>query len=813
MKLPKHYDPQSAEKRWQDYWEEKGLYNFSLTSAQPVYAIDTPPPTVSGDLHLGHCYSYSQTDFMARFWRMNGHNVYYPMGWDDNGLPTERLVEQRLGIKPAKVGREKFIQAIHQVSQEFETRYEQLWKRLGLSVDWRQTYTTISSHARKVSQYSFIDLHNKGLAYRASAPTIWCPTCGTAIAQAEVDDLERETNFITVAFKLSNGQTLPIATTRPELLPACVAVFVNPNDKQHKELIGQTAITPLFKSQVPILPDLKADPEKGTGVVMCCTFGDTTDVEWWYAHKLPLVSVITRDGTLNELAGPYAGLEAKAARAKITEALASQGLLLGQQTVPQTIRVHERCDTPVEYIETKQWFIKVLDRKQDFIEAGRQIAWHPPHMQARYENWVQNLGWDWCISRQRYYGVPFPVWYCAACGQTILADPADLPVDPLVQHPMEACRCGSADFVPDTDIMDTWATSSVSPQIAGKWLKDDELFKRVFPMSLRPQAHEIIRTWLFYTIVKALYHFGQLPWSNAAISGFGLAPAGVKLSKSKGDNPLDALAMMERYSADAVRYWAASTSLGRDSLVSEEKIASGNKLVTKLWNVAGFALRFLDGYQVPRAIPVLTPTDQWILARLQHVIRRATASLRDYDHVSAKDEVEAFFWGTLADNYVEMVKSRLYQLEDGDSQKESARFTLHTVLLTVLKLLAPITPFITEEIYQHHFAQQEDIHSIHVSQWPTVSSELISEPAELVGQALVGIATEVRRYKSAHQLPLGAPLARLEIASLNQELLGKLASAKLDIASVTRAQEMAFNAKPSQSSIAVTGIQDLWLAL
>ncbi len=807
------YHPQTQEARWQRFWEEQGIFHFSLEDERPVYAIDTPPPTVSGDLHLGHCYSYSQTDFMARFWRMNGHNVYYPMGWDDNGLPTERLVEQRLGIKPAQVGREAFIEAILNVTQEFEAQYEWIWRRLGLSVDWRHTYTTISPLARKISQYSFIDLYRKGLAYRAAAPSIWCPLCGTAIAQAEVDDLERETEFVTVAFRLADGAVLPIATTRPELLPACVAVFLNPGDERHRALVGQTAITPLFERAVPIQADAKADSEKGTGVVMCCTFGDTTDVEWWYRHNLPLISVIGRDGNLTELAGPYAGLSVAAARARIVADLADRGLLLDRQRAPQTVRVHERCDTPVEYIETQQWFIRILDHKAEFLQAGRDIAWHPAHMRARYEDWVQNLAWDWCISRQRYFGVPFPIWYCADCGAVILADPADLPVNPLTQRPARPCACGCAEFIPETDVMDTWATSSVSPQIAGEWLANDALFQRVFPMSLRPHAHEIIRTWTFYTIVKSLYHFGQLPWSNIAISGYGLAPAGGKVSKSRGRGPLDPVDVMERYSADAVRYWAASTRLGRDSVIDEDKIAAGQRFVTKLWNVARFARPFLAGYAPSPAAPALLPADRWILGRLQQTIRVATAAFMDYDHGAAKSEVESFFWEVLADNYLEMVKVRLYELDDGDGRKEAARYTLYHVLRTVIKLLAPIVPHITEEIYQLYFARPDGAASIHVSPWPAAADEPPDEADEMAGRALVGIATEVRRYKSENQLPLGAPLRSLRIGAARPALLAALREAELDIRSVTRAQEIGFSAAPASHASAVPGVEGLWVSI
>ncbi|HJT56679.1 MAG TPA: valine--tRNA ligase, partial [Ktedonobacteraceae bacterium] len=661
MSLPKRYNPATAEPEMQTAWQQFGTYHFSRTSDKPIYSIDTPPPTVSGHLHLGHVYSYSHTDFMARFWRMNGYNVYYPMGFDDNGLPTERLVEKRLHITAPEIGRRAFIEKCLEMSAEVEKNYEALWQRLGLSIDWRYTYSTINTLSRRTSQLSFIDLYRKGLAYRKEAPTIWCPECRSAFSQADLNDLERESEFITLAFHLENGDTLHIATTRPELLPACVAIFVHPGDARYQKYVGQQATVPLFGQEVPILEDAKADPEKGTGAVMCCTFGDVTDVEWWYKYNLPLKVVIGRDGRMTGAAGAFAGLTIREARRSIIESLETRGFVLARQPVKQSVRVHERCDTPVEYIVAYQWFIRVLDFKRELVEAGEQLTWHPEHMKARYREWVENLGWDWCISRQRYYGVTFPVWYCTECGEVLLADEDQLPIDPTEQQPTRACACGSTSLTPEQDVMDTWATSSMSPQIVGRWLEDKELYDMVFPMSLRTQAHEIIRTWAFYTIVKSYHEFGMLPWKEVAISGWGIAGEGTgKISKSRGGGPMPPMEMIEKYSADAVRYWAASTGFGKDAIINEEKIAIGAKLVTKLWNVARFSERFLQEYRVPAEVPAFTPTDRWLLSRAQRLIMRATELLRNYEYAAAKSETESFFWRELADNYLEMSKERLY---------------------------------------------------------------------------------------------------------------------------------------------------------
>ena len=787
--LAKTYDPISVEPRLSERWQREGIYQFDRASERPVYAIDTPPATVSGHLHLGHMYSYSHPDFMARFWRMNGYNIFYPMGFDDNGLPTERLVEKRLSITAPQVGRQAFIERCLEVGREAEDEYRTLWQRLGLSIDWRFSYRTIDTPARRTSQQSFLDLYRKGLAYHQEAPTIWCPECQTAIAQAELDDLERQTTFYTLAFTLPDGATLPIATTRPELLPACVAVFVHPDDPRYAALIGAEAHVPLLGRSVPILADPLASPEKGTGAVMCCTFGDATDVEWWRAHQLPLRAIIAHDGRLNDAAGAWAGLTTGEARSRITADLRAAHLLLGEQTMPQSVRVHERCDTPVEYLVTRQWFIRVLDHKADFLAAGDQIRWHPAHMGARYREWVENLKWDWCISRQRYFGVPFPVWYCDACGATILADDADLPVDPTTSQPPRACSCGGTSFTPEHDVMDTWATSSMSPQIVGQRLNDPALYQQVFPFALRPQAHEIIRTWAFYTIVKALYMFDAPPWREVAISGWGLAPAGVgKISKSRGGGPMAPAAMIEKYSADAVRYWAAGAGFGRDTIINEERIQAGAKLATKLWNVARLAERALANYTPAQDTPALAPADRWLLARLRRLVERVTTLFTEYDYATARAETEAFFWTTLADNYLELAKMRLY--DAADPHAEGARFTLCTTLLTALKLFAPILPYVTEEIYLSLFSDNGG--SIHRSTWPTLATLPASDAEDdahaiAYGETLVAIATAVRRYKSEHGLSLGAALARLQMATEDITLADWLRASATDLRSVTRA--------------------------
>ncbi|HEX7737281.1 MAG TPA: valine--tRNA ligase [Ktedonobacteraceae bacterium] len=789
MSLSRRYEPSKAEPALRDFWQSAGIYHFHHTDQRPVYAIDTPPPTVSGKLHLGHTYSYNHTDFMARFWRMNGYNVFYPMGYDDNGLPTERLLERRDGITAAQVGRAAFIEKCLEASEQAERDYQELWQRLGLSIDWRYSYRTIDEQARKISQWSFLDLYKKGLAYRREAPTIWCPECRTAIAQAELNDLERESEFVKLAFTLENGATLPIATTRPELLPACVAVFVHPSDARYAALIGSQVRVPLLDFSVPLLADRKADPAKGTGAVMCCTFGDGIDVEWWYTHKLPLKQMLERDGRMNASAGEFAGLPIKVARKRLVERLEESGQVLKREPVSQFVRVHERCDTPVEYLVAWQWFIRVLDFKPQLLELGERINWQPAHMGARYREWVENLGWDWCISRQRYFGVTFPLWYCRQCGEIMLAEEEQLPLDPAAQQPARPCACGAMDFAPEEDVMDTWATSSMSPQIVGRWFSEHELYEQVSPFALRSQAHEIIRTWAFYTIVKSFHHFGTLPWRSVAISGWGLAAAGgEKISKSRGGGPMAPLAMIERHSADALRYWAASTGFGKDAIISEEKIKNGSKLITKLWNVARFSERFLADYRPARADYELTPTDRWLLARLSALSERASDLMRAYEYAAAKSEIETFFWHDLADNYLEMCKERLYG-EPGPL-REGARYTLYHTLLSVLKLFAPFLPYVTEEIYRGLFAGLDGAISLHLTRWPQPDPTWRSEEAEEAGEILLAVATAVRRYKSEAGISLGAELKRLLISTRTTRQTLLLEAAGLDILSVTRAREL-----------------------
>lgn len=763
MELDKIYDPQKAEKKWQEYWIKEGIYKFDKNNLDNVYSIDTPPPTVSGAMHTGHAFSYTQCDFIARYHRMRGKNLFYPFGLDDNGLATERFVEKKLNIKSTDLEREEFIKLCLKETTEVEKELLKSWQALGLSCDWSWQYRTIEEQSRKISQLSFIEIHKQGRAYRKEAPTIWCPECNTAIAQVELEDRDLKSHFNDILFELEDGKKIPIATTRPELLPACVAVFVHPEDMRYKNLVGKTIKVPLFDYFVPIIADERADPEKGTGIVMCCTFGDQTDMEWWKAYNLPLRIALTHDGRLNDFAKNYEGLKIKEARKKILEDLKNQNLLTKQEEITHTVNVHERCGTEIEFLVTKQWFIKYLDLKKEFLRLGKEIKWFPEHMRNRYDNWINGLQWDWCISRQRYYGVPFPVWYCKKCDEVILPEEKDLPIDPLKDKPQKKCKCGSLDFIPEKDVFDTWATSSLTPQIALKWTEDKEFFNKMFPMNLRPQAHDIVSFWLFNTVVKAYFHNKTIPWKHAMISGWALDSHGKKMSKSRGNviNPLD---MINKYSTDALRFWSSSSKLGEDLWFSEREFIAGKRTIVKLWNASRFILPHLSDYDLKRPKEFL-PVDKWILSKLNKLIKTSTEAYEEYDYVRSRLDTEKFFWQDLCDNYLEIVKDRLYNSENYTSEEiNSVKFTLHNSLLSIIKLFALIMPHITEEIYQLYFAKIENKKSIHISEWPIYDKNLVDEEAEKIGELLIALISSIRKYKSERKLSMKEEIKEIIIS-------------------------------------------------
>ena len=794
---PEKVGVEGLEQKWGLVWENDGVYRFRRdVDRSQVYSIDTPPPTASGSLHVGHVFSYTHTDVVARFKRMSGFEVYYPMGWDDNGLPTERRVQNYYGVrcdpnlpyvtgftppfeggdnKSSKaadqiaISRRNFIELCEKLTVEDEKVFEALWRQLGLSVDWKQTYQTIAPSAQAVSQKAFLNNLARGEAYQSMAPTLWDITFRTAVAQAELEDRDQPGAYHRVGFdvdaSLWDGGKLFVETTRPEMLPACVALVAHPDDDRYKHMFGKTVKTPLFGVEVPVVAHRLAQIDKGSGIAMICTFGDVTDVIWWRELDLPNRAIIGWDGRIlteapevitsargQEVYAELAGKTVFSAKQRIVELLQESGDMVGEpKPITHPVKFFEKGDKPLEIVSTRQWYVRNggrdADLRERLIALGKELNFHPDFMRVRYENWVNGLTGDWLISRQRFFGVPIPVWYAIdANGETLFDSPlvpdhSILPVDPSSDVPAgytESQRNQPNGFVGELDIMDTWATSSLTPQLAGGWIADPELFAKVFPYDLRPQGQDIIRTWLFSSVLRSEQEHGKLPWSNAAISGWILDPDRKKMSKSKGNvvTPSD---MLEEHGSDAVRYWAASARLGTDAAFDTGQMKIGRRLAIKLLNAAKFALSF----EVPSGHTEVTEAiDQAMLLSLADVVRDATRAFENYDHTKSLELTEKFFWN-FTDDYLELVKERAYgQAEATPAAQASAAIALRQALHTMLRLFAPFLPFATEEVWGWW---QTEAGSIHRSTWPTVEELTVGLDAsnhgllELASTALVGI--------------------------------------------------------------------------
>ncbi len=814
---------EGLEGKFTERWEREGTYRFDRSRPRAeVYAIDTPPPTVSGSLHVGHVFSYTHTDIIARFKRMRGLAVFYPMGWDDNGLPTERRVQNYFGVrcdpslpydpsfqppeKPEKqqvpVSRPNFIELCVKLTVEDEKAFEHLWKYLGLSIDWSMTYATIAPPAQKVSQLAFLRLLRREQAYQLEAPTLWDVDFKTAVAQAELEDREMPGAYHRLRFARAGapGSYVEIDTTRPELLPACVALVAHPDDARYQPLFGTDVVTPLFGARVPVVAHPLADPEKGSGIAMICTFGDITDVTWWRELKLPVRAVIQPNGTLGPVtwgsAGwesadaataqaaydQLAGLSAKKAQTKIVELLTASGDLLGApKPITHHVKFFEKGDRPLEIVTSRQWFIKTIDHKEGLLARGRELQWHPEYMRARFENWVHGLNGDWCVSRQRFFGVPFPVWYAVREDGTtdyarrLLPDESRLPIDPSTDVPdgyTAAQRGQPGGFIGDPDVMDTWATSSVSPQLVTGWERDPELFAKTFPMDLRPQAHDIIRTWLFSSVLRAHLEHDSLPWTHASISGWVLDPDRKKMSKSKG-NVVTPMGMLQEYGSDGVRYWAARGGPGVDTAFDVGQMKIGRRLAMKLLNASKFVL----AGRTPRT-PVSEVLDRGMLSHLATLVADSTKALEEYDYTRALMNAESFFWA-FCDDYIELVKARRYG-DFGDEAAGSAATAVETALSVMLRLFAPYLPFVTDEVWS--WWQNGSVHS---STWPSeaevyaVSSR--DDEAESVLMAVRSLLAELRKKKSEAKRPMKAKIARATVHS-HEEMIARLKMGERDLA-------------------------------
>jgi valyl-tRNA synthetase len=854
--LPSHFEAARAEEKWVRLWDDWRLYYYDETrSRDETFVVDTPPPTISGALHIGHVFSYTQTDLIVRYQRMRGRNIFYPMGWDDNGLPTERRVQNYFHVRcdprapyepglrlqpatskeqkehpPRLISRANFIELCLQLTREDEQAFMALWRRLGLSVDWRQEYSTIEDRSRLLAQYSFIDLYEKGHVYNVEAPTMWDVDFQTAVAQAEVEDRKVQGAFHHIRFGIENSdRQFIIATTRPELLPACVGVAAHPDDERYQELFGQRAITPLFRAPVLIFPSELVDPEKGTGILMVCTFGDATDVFWWRDNNLPLRQILGRNGRLIPVTFGQEGWESldtesanlcyqelvgktvKSAQKIVVEMLRNQaGAATGQEPplveepkpIEHAVKFFEKGDRPLEFITTRQWFVRLLDKKDKLLEAGDAITWHPDFMRVRYRNWTENLQLDWCISRQRFFGVPFPVWYTLDenglpdMTHPILAEPDQLPVDPSTDPPPsyeESQRDQPDGFIAESDVFDTWFTSSLTPQIAAQWQFNPERYQKLFPMDLRPQSHEIIRTWAFYTIVKSLLHENSTPWKQVAISGWILDPDRKKMSKSKG-NVITPMHLLDEFGADAVRYWAASARLGVDTAFDEKILKVGKRLVTKLFNASKFVLA-----QSGEAHPITHELDLAFVQRLKHLVVRATSSYDNLEYSLALKDVESFFWNSFTDTFIELVKARARGEETDESGRGSAIATLRLGLSVLLRLFAPVLPYITEEIWSWAFAEETGAWSVHRMAWPSSEDDFtgIDEPTTSDAFDLaVTCLNVINKRRAEAGVSTGRPIEHLLIG-MNSVTASKLRRVASDVMAAARAASYTFEEKES----------------
>jgi valyl-tRNA synthetase len=807
------------ESRWSAVWEREETYRFDRSQPRErIYSIDTPPPTVSGSLHVGHVFSYTHTDVIARFQRMLGKTVFYPMGWDDNGLPTERRVQNYFGVqcdpslpydpdftppekapsRPIRISRKNFVELCQRLTGVDEQAFEELWKYLGLSVDWKLLYTTISDHARAVSQRAFLRNLDRGEAYSAGGPTLWDVTFRTAVAQAELEDREQDSAYHRLAFAGAAGP-VHIETTRPELLPACVALVAHPDDERYQPLFDTDVTVPVFGHRVPVRAHRLADPEKGTGIAMVCTFGDLTDVVWWRELNLPTRAVVDFNGRVNAEAPEFpaeglaayqelAGKTMFSARELVLGQLRDAGALIGDpRPIRHAVKFYEKGDKPLEIVTTRQWYLRNGGRDEELagrmLERGQELSWHPDYMRANYDNWVSGLNGDWLVSRQRFFGVPIPLWYPLdeqgdpRHDAPIIPTAENLPVDPSSDVPpgyTAEQRGVPGGFAADPDVMDTWATSSLSPMLAAGWSTDDELFRAVFPMDLRPQAHDIIRTWLFSTVLRSHLELGELPWRNTAISGWILDPDRKKMSKSKG-NVVTPKSMLEQFGSDAVRYWAASGRPGADTALDAGQMKVGRRLAIKILNASRFVLGLAGDDPAALVLDpaaVTEPLDAAMLARLAEVVDAVTADLTGYDYTKALERTEQFFW-FFCDDYLELVKGRAYDTANA-ARAASAQTALGMALSVLLRLFAPFLPFVTEEVWSWWRPGR-----VHRSDWP-VAAELAVPAATTTGGLLdtaSSVLQSVRKAKSANKVSMVAPVRQLTVHGTEAQLAAVRAAA------------------------------------
>jgi len=787
MEVSKDYDPLKAEPKWQKKWEELGINNFDREdTSRPTYVIDTPPPYPSGEFHTGTALNWTYFDIVARYKRMRGFNTLFPQGWDCHGLPTEVQVEKRYGIKKGDLPAEKFRELCVKLTEENIAHMKGEMNSLGFSMDWSTEYRTMDPSYYSKTQLSFVQLYKKGLIYRGEHPVNWCPRCETAIADAEVEYGDRETTLSYIKFKLSDGGFITIATTRPEFLPACVIVAVNPDDERHRGLVGKKVEVPPFNQVVEVIQDPDVDPEFGTGVVMVCTFGDKTDVRWVKLHKLPIVRLLDEKGRMTSAAREYAGMTVEDSKKKIIEDLKKAGLVEKQEKLSQSVGVCWRCKTPVEILSKPQWFMRVLAMKDKVLEEAKKVRWVPDHMLTRFTDWTKSMDWDWVISRQRIFATPIPVWYCSNCKEPIVAEEKQLPVTPTKDKPLvEKCpKCGNQNFEPEHDVFDTWMDSSITIAAHAGW---PDLDRRLFPADLQPNGTDIIRTWDYYLMVRHLALLGEAPYRAVMINGMVLGTDGRAMHKSLG-NYVNSTKAREKYGADALRQWAAiGASTGADVPFSWKDVEFGHRFMRKFWNAARFAIPHLAGAGELRPEGLgFRPVDLWILSRLNKLVKQVTAWLDDFQFNRALGEVQNFIWHEFCDMYIEEIKHRLY---GNDPSVDAARFVLYKVILTATKLLAPFTPYFAEEVYQAYFAGDFTHNSVHVSEWPLAEERFIDEGAEELGTITNALVSAIRQFKSGRKMALSQEIPEVEIYTSDAKLAEKLRKVSDDVAKTTRAKK------------------------
>ncbi len=752
--LPRRIDFLEMEEKWQRIWEEEKVYKYDWDDeSRPVYSIDTPPPYPSGDFHMGNFLNWTYFDIRARYKRMRGYNVLFPQGWDCHGLPTEVAVEKARGIKKSDVPPDVFRRMCEEWIEQYIERMKQAVIRMGASVDWSTEYRTMDPDYIRKIQLSFLLLYEKDMIYKGEHPINWCPRCETAIADAEVERVHRQGNLYTIPFTVE-GEEVLVATTRPIYLPACVALSVHPEDQRYTHLIGKKARVPVFGQEVPVIANDEVDPEFGTGAMMICTYGDKADVVAVARFSLPVVRLIDGKGVLLEVAGKYAGLPIAQGQKALVEDMREMGLIRAEESLDQEVGTCWRCGTPIEVVSARQWFLRTIQLTDKVVETAKAIKWYPDWMRQRLIDWATGLDWDWVLSRQRIFATPVPAWYCSKCGKIKLAKPEELPVDPKIQQPTTPCSCGSTEFTPDTDVMDTWFDSSMTCAIHAGW-PDNPNWRRQFPASIHPSGQDIIRTWAYYLMVRHLALFNETPYKSVLINGMVLGEDGRKMSKSLG-NFVSTPQVYEKYGADAPRQWAAAGgSTGTDIPFRWQDVEYGRRFMQKLWNAARFASMRLEDYDGGWHQPELL--DRWLLSKLQTTIRRVTQAMEGCDFMNATEAARNFVWHVVCDHYLEAAKSRLY----GEGEpKKAAQYTLHTVLRDTLKLLAPVIPHLTEEIWRTMY----DPHtSIHVSPWPQPQESLVDPEAERVGDKVVALIAAIRTEKNRRGLSLNAPLPQVTV--------------------------------------------------